>query len=279
MPLTTQELISDHGEAVSDLLAGTLQAAGSHLGLTDAQVGRVVHALSACGQLVTSARQGDYLTASIAAVQVVDLASNDGAPQWVARYLPILGELAEANSADEVEKILQAAAAPVGSWRGKRGAGNHSVTINGYLGAKGGWEWLGDGGVPTASSFHYGIYAPIGFEATMGICKSSSLGLFLSVLDLGAIVDFRTNSETQTQGSGMEAATVEKAPRVGLAQVFSPGLSVVWGIPTVPLVLGVGGSVTPRLRRVTFVGTDTKEEAAAFQVAAFLAVDVTILPF
>jgi hypothetical protein len=276
--MTAAMRIEGNAVAVTDLITVGLSVVGPRLGMSSDTIARVVRAVPAAGQLVVTARQGEYLTAVISAGQVLDIMWPDGTPVWVRRYLPFIGELAQAKDPAEVEKLLQGAAAPVGSYRGKRGSGKRSVTVNGYLGAAGGWEWLADGSLPHASSFRGGLFAPIGIEVSRGFGDASSIGVFLSVIDLGALVDFRTASETETHGTGMEAVQVEQQAVLGFDQVFAPGLHLVWGISDTPLVLGAGAALTPNLRRVTFVGDQTTDEVTALRVGAFLAIDITIFP-
>jgi hypothetical protein len=107
------------------------------------------------------------------------------------------------------------------------------------------------------------------------------LGLLLSVLDLGAITTFRTGAEP---GGNLEGASdttqpvrADEAPQVGIGQVFSPGIYATlapWQAS--PLVIGVGASLSPRLRQVAQAGVS--RDVDVVRVGAFVAVDIPILP-
>jgi hypothetical protein len=229
-------------------------------------------------ELLRAALNKDYVNASVQVILLVKTMEGGDLPPWT-QYLPLLAELAQADTSDKVQHVVEQLAAPVGSYRGKRGGGNRMISINGYLGVQGGYEWLGEKGIPKAGSAQYGIFAPIGVESAWGFGKNSSIGVLLTVIDLGALVSFRTSSDSTPHTAGMDTVTVEQSPQIGLSQVFSPGLYVVYGIPWTPLTIGAGGSVSPELRSVKFTSTGVEEKAGAFRVGAFLAVDITIFPF
>jgi hypothetical protein len=271
--------IRTHAAAVSGLLLPIFRVTSRRFGLDAAALERLARAISVAGEFVASARQREYLAAAGAAVQILDLLETDGAPAWAVRYLPMFGELAQAQDAEQVEEIMQAVAAPVGSWRAKRGRGKQTLSVNGYVGLSGGSEWLHAAGVPSSSSLRGGLFGPVGLEWSWGICTGSSLGVLVSVLDLGAFVDVRAGSETDVKGSGAGSVTVQQDARVGFSQVLSPGIAALWGIPDLPVVLGFGAWMTPKLRRVTFIGTETTEEVTAIRAGVFAAIDVTLFPF
>jgi hypothetical protein len=272
------EDITAYASALTSIPTAMTGAFAASVGLTAHQLTPPTDAIAIWTQLLSAALNKDYVNASVQVILLLKTIEGGDLPPWT-QYLPMLAQLAQADTADKVQNVVEQLAAPVGSYRGKRGAGNRMLSINGYLGAQGGPEWLGGGGIPKARSFQAGVFAPIGFESSWGFGKSSSLGVLLSVIDLGAVVSFRTSSDTTIHGAGTDTVTVAQSPQVGLSQVFSPGLYVVYGIPCTPLALGVGGSLSPELRSVTFTSTGAEEQTSAFRVSAFLAVDVTIFPF
>jgi len=270
--------ITAYASALTSIPTAITGAFAPSVGLTAHQQTPPTDAIAIWTQLLNAALNKDYVSASVQVILLVRTIEDGDLPPWT-QYLPLLAELAQATTSDKVQQIVEQLAAPVGSYRGKRGAGNHMLSVNGYLGAQGGPEWLGGGGIPKAPSFQAGVFAPIGLESSWGFGKSSSLGVLLTVIDLGAVVSFRTSSDTTTHSAGMDTVTVAQSPQIGLSQVFSPGLYLVYGIPCTPLALGVGGSLSPELRSVTFTSNGAEEQASAFRVSAFLAVDVTIFPF
>lgn len=225
-------------------------------------------------------RKADYVRAIISlTLMAQDMGAEDNTPAWLKKYGPFIGQIATARNPEEVQKALEAAAVPVGGFRMKRGNGKANITLNGYLGLQGGYEWLGAAELPSAGSPRLGLFGPIGIEGSIGFgqdCKQS-IGLFVSVLDVGALADFRLNAAAPSSAEGEPQVTVDQVPTFGFAQVFSPGAYLVYGVPNWPLVLGAGVSLTPQLRRVNFVESDISRDVSSLRVGAFAAIDVTLL--
>ena len=114
-----------------------------------------------------------------------------------------------------------------------------------------------------------GIAAPIGICASKGLYNknkhryTSSLSLFVSVLDLGALVQFRISD-----GSSPLSNKVE------FRDFFSPGLFLVYNIGSCPFSIYLGGNYSPILNRVTI--DDQIREASHFRISAGLVVDIPI---
>jgi hypothetical protein len=209
------------------------------------------------------ARAGEYVQ-SFAELNAALLAADvlKELPAWYTRYGGFLAEVASAKSADDAQKAFEAAAEPVGAWRQKRGKHHSALTINGYVGVQGGGEWLSGHDVASSRAWQGGLFAPIGFEASKGFCKDSSIGVLLSVIDLGALVDFRDGTNAN--------------PNVGFRQVFSPGLYALYGLPIGPITAGGGVSLAPELRSVNLNGGTLTQDVNAIRLSVFFAVDVTI---
>lgn len=197
-------------------------------------------------------------------------------PEWepVRRVLPFVVELASAKESKDVAAALEAAAAPVNSYEAK--FDRSSIAINAFVGGSVGPETTSTGkwaGVVSLS-------APVGVHVTTPLGSGKSMvhgGLFVSVIDLGALTATRLEKEVGDTGE----PTVETAPSVGFAQVFSPGILATLGIGRSPVVLGLGASVTPSLRKATIIGQSgtTVEEIPAIRLQLLLGIDVPILPF
>lgn len=92
--------------------------------------------------------------------------------------------------------------------------------------------------------------------------RESSLSLFLSVVDLGAVVSYRLS---QNQAEGLP-------DNITLRQVFAPGLFVAYGFKRAPISLMLGTQYTPELRQVDASQLTTKYNA--LRVSLTLAVDI-----
>lgn len=195
-------------------------------------------------------------------------------PAVVDRGMPLVVELANATSSDQVAKTLETAAAPVGSYRRK--FERFTVSLNALVGVSGGMEWLEDGSTATNSPV-LSLTAPVGVHAAWPTSDNLHLGVMVSVLDLGNLAAFRLKNEVQGG-----TTTVRNLPRASFSQVFGPGFYGTVGLglgttPRSPLLVGAGVSVVPGGREVT-TATGTTEHTAV-RASLFLAVDVTLLPF
>ena len=256
----------------------------------------VAHAVDAAD----AARRRDYGSSVVSLIQAANaLANTDKLPPWFRRHLSFAVDVASARTPEEFEKVLESTAAPLGSFRSKRGnprigqrfvtrdkavPGRWTVGFNAYVGVTGGVELLVDDDLVGSLSLPTGtvsLFAPVGLEGSVGIWRHSSLSLFLPVLDVGGLADFRTQP-TEDASAGIEdgastTAEVAQQPNLTFAQVLSPGAYLVLGLGRVPVSLGAGFSYTPKLRKVVVGGRDS--EASALQVGAFLAIDIPLYIF
>jgi hypothetical protein len=187
-----------------------------------------------------------------------------------------------------VRSALEAVVAPVGSWRMKRR--RPMVSLGALVGGGGGFEWtLAGGGLidprPVGS---VSLLGAVGLDVSFPV-RSSTLGGFLSVVDVGGLMSLPTGQLQGTllgEDGTMRQSVFEISPRVSPEQVLSPGLYFRWGIFSTPLVLAVGGSITPFARHVQELRTEPipsgnvfSRDVSVFRAGAFLSADVTLLPF
>lgn len=202
--------------------------------------------------------------------------TDDAGVAMLRKMLPLLVELASAKKSADVATALEAAAAPVGSYTAKYD--RTSIAINGFLGVSAGPEitptgkWSGTGA----------LYAPIGLHMTTPLGSGHAWfhgGLFVSVIDLGALTATRLATELGTDDG--KSPTVETTANIGFAQIFSPGLFVTLGVGQSPIVVGGGAAVTPSLRKAITLenGVSKTDELPAVRVQGFVALDLTLLPF
>lgn len=191
------------------------------------------------------------------------------------RYLTFAATIAEARSDTAVTAALNAAALPVGSYRSKRGTDEDQhvkvgVTLNGYVGAGGGYEHV-EGGVSHASAGQLGLALPVGFELAFGGApyrkgrRLPSVAVFIPVVDLGTIASARF----------APSDTVVETPSPTWSQVFAPGVFLMFGLSDHPIAFGAGWQMT----RSTREDRQTGRRLDAQRVSALLAVDVPVFRF
>ncbi|HET9627482.1 MAG TPA: hypothetical protein VFP84_39265 [Kofleriaceae bacterium] len=265
---TVRSVVDNYARCVTATFAMPVVAALVPALAKDPAIGRFEDVIKHLGAALDHARAGEYMPAFVEIGAALGFAGITP-PAWFNKYGGFLADVASAKTAGDAQKAIEAAAAPVGSWRQKRGAHN-TAWINGYLGGQVGVEHLFGTGAVNDYSFQGGLFAPIGLEVDHGFSGTWSVGLLASALDLGALVDFRAASDK---------ATVKTNANVGARQVFSPGAYVLLGIGLgkggVPLTLGAGASISPELRSIE-LGNGTTRDVNALRFNAFLAVDVSI---
>lgn len=181
--------------------------------------------------------------------------------------------LAEAQSGAEVRAALEAASSPVGGWQAKRYREGRRTSITAFPGLAVGGEWVIDGPYSRTA----GVALPIGPEVQLlrrslsdsdapGCFVFCSVGLFVPVVDLGALLSYRLKSSD----------IVESEPNSGFRQVFAPGLYVSLGVGRSALAMLVGGQFMPGIRKVS---EDSDISGHAWRLGAALTLDVMLFGF
>lgn len=193
------------------------------------------------------------------------LGDNNLIPDKVKTVIPVMVEIANAKSSKDVANVLEAAAAPVGSYREKAKREMFSVTA--LFGATfAGQEYYTLDNEKKSHSLGIQAFAPLGVHYSIPIQKAdwfNHVGLFLSVIDFGPIVSTDTESGVKSESN------------VGFKQLFSPGaygLLHIYG----PLNIGAGVSKTPEVIKSSASG-DAISDAWRYQ--GFIAIDLTLFPF
>jgi hypothetical protein len=191
--------------------------------------------------------------------------------------VPLAIDLARSKTAEGVKKALESAAAPVGTWRLKRRS--HMISLGALVGVNGGFE-LPVRPSQAEKTLTFGVFASVGIDFSWRCMATdkcpSTLGVFLSVIDIGAVLSYHHSLEDDP------TIDTEKTPKISWAQVFSPGLYLRWGACMTPLVVGAGVSLAPRLLSVKKtetgdVNTEQRTERTVLRFLAFLAVDIPVL--
>lgn len=232
-------------------------------------------------ELFDDVRARNYQAAWVDALALAqDFGVYDKLPKWVSAYGSFAVQLAAAKTSEEAQAALEAAALPLGSYENKRTAGNFAMTVTALPGLRYGREWVqrSDVEAEPSSAAHTGMFAPVGVDMTWGIADKWSLGVMVSVIDLGNLVDYRLEEKDDVPTTdASETVDVDTEPKVGFAQIVSPGAYLTLGIYDLPLVIGGGVSLAPGLRTLESSNGE-KSDGTVLQASAFLAVDVSIFP-
>lgn len=200
----------------------------------------------------------------------------------ILRYGTLIAGVATAENSDDVEKAIEAVALPSGSARIKRES-VCNIALNAYVGLFAGHESLEDGNNKVMIN-SYGVTAPVGIsfawgsrankEAKTRKCKSriktvggKSNGIFLSLIDIGAITALRFGDSTTT-----------KLPTIQLKNIVSPGIFYSLGFGKCPLSMNLGVQYGAGLRKVSAT-TTTLSEKDYVRFSVSLLVDIPLLNF
>lgn len=195
------------------------------------------------------------------------------------KYLPLLVEIASAESSNDVAAALDAYAAPLGSYELKYE--KSMVAINGFVGGFAGWEKMKTERVH-GTNVALGGWVPVGLHVSLPFKLFEGkfhVGPMFSLLDLGTVSTARVNEDpAKSKGDAAgQTATSSAAAQVGWKQVTAPGLYGVIGLLESPIVVGFGISYVPELREVALSDGST-DDASVFRYGGFLAIDVPIFP-
>ncbi|MFO0577284.1 MAG: hypothetical protein U1A78_25035 [Polyangia bacterium] len=259
----------------------------------------IVRLLGVC-QVLGDMFQGNYADGIRGTIVLL---SEDAAalPESVRRYLPLISDLASAKDAKSVQAALQAAAAPLGTWRAKQRRPMISVTS--VVGGSAAWEHaLGPTNVMLSDGWGAGAMASLGVEFSAdwySLCRAfrgdgcgmspptkanGSIGLYATVIDLGQLAVARVSGLTDTSTSmnpPNQQTNVQRQSNVSWEDVFSPGLYLKLNIPRTPLTFGGGAAYAPQLRKYSFTDPSanvTSEFLSTIRVGIFFGVDLTLFP-
>ena len=189
-------------------------------------------------------------------------------------YTNFISDMASTDSAKQVTDVLKKYAEPVKSYRVARQSGN-SFSLQAFPGVYYGLENLKAEGRSNWSNA-FGVTGPIGFSFSIGNSlkpttvlsrKPYSLSLFLGLVDIGAALSYRFNNDE-----------TDLPDKITLAQIFSPGLHLVYGLANSPLAIKAGWQYSPELRSITTDGNETTEYGAS-RFSIGMTVDIPILIF
>lgn len=173
-----------------------------------------------------------------------------------------VNDMAQAKNSDDVEKAIEAFALPAGSYAIKQKS-DFTVALNAYPGLLPAWEIGGGQGI--SNSFSTGFTAPVGLSVSFGhVLGSTDLGLFIPVIDLGAVTQIRLGDNSNTTA----------LPQLSWSNFISPGLFVTYGIRNSPFSLNAGVQYGPNIQNNL-----QSSGASTYRVGLGLTIDIPIFNF
>jgi hypothetical protein len=179
----------------------------------------------------------------------------------VTKIIHFINDIALAKNAEEVEQAIEAIALPSGSYSIKRGA-QFNVSLNSYPGILLGGEWAYS---ESNTTFSTGFTAPVGLSFTKGSRKNHSNGIFLSIIDIGALTRLHLDNDSDTQ----------TIPKFNFANIFSPGIYYHHGWKNTPISLHLGAQFSPQLRTLDAYA----DPVESLYFGASVVLDIPILNF
>jgi hypothetical protein len=159
--------------------------------------------------------------------------------QQIDKWSGFMAASVSAKTSEEVSDVVKRYVNPPSSYIDKR---NHpfTITIGGMPGLYLGRERLLDTlGKSKECKTTLGLTLPVGLDFGFATGKNSNVSIFASIIDLGALLSYRLNTNANTLPD-----------EFNFKQFLSPGVSVGWGFPNTPLTLSAGYQYAPQLRKL-----------------------------
>lgn len=150
----------------------------------------------------------------------------------------IIGQIAEARTADEVKEVIESFAAPVGSWRDKRMA-KFNLALDSYVGP-GYIQSISKENSAIKDISNFTVSTPIGLSASFMLYKGKTpFTILTSLLDIGPITAKRFSDDTATIG------------KIYLKEILAPGIhgSISFN-KKFPITFNVGYQQFPLLKKI-----------------------------
>lgn len=180
-----------------------------------------------------------------------------------------------AETPEEVQLAIENAVLPAGSSSIKKKS-EWNIAVQSYLG--GFYQLKKASQENTSWNNEFGLHGPIGFSVSYGFKKWGAISGFVSVFDLGAIIDYKLTKDSVITSNGASSGTVvKKEGKITLEQIVSPGVYLVYGFPgNIPLSLGVGTQYGPGLSKISQGGVNVVNNPS-WRPCVFLSVDIPLV--
>lgn len=230
------------------------------------KIGEWNQVLASFGDLIADVNTENYSHAVMTAVRWLEPVLEEKLTSRILFFGSFIAAVVEATDPSELAALIETYSLPPGSSARKKHS-DWSLSLNSYVGFFYGLEKLE---TDEERAGVYGVNAPLGLALSKGFQQGGSLSLYGSVLDLGGIVAYRFNDENTSD-----------LPEITLANLFAPGLYVVYGLgQNIPLSLGAGYQWGPQIRGVnvgTQGGTSLELVESQGRINVFLGLDLHLL--
>ena len=184
------------------------------------------------------------------------------------RVLVFASQLATIESSEDMEELLQAYAAPIGSSSTKRSS-PFSITLNSYVGLNTGSETVHIPG-ENEEGYYWGLTAPVGFAFSFKPVNDmkGSVSIFATILDLGSLVNVRLENDDTSYND------------LRFEHFLTPGLGLSYNFNNIPLTVGIYGSYITNLREIKYLDEGATEILGGRNVTRFnvsLLIDIPLL--
>ena len=183
--------------------------------------------------LVDAVQEKDYQR--IITTLLIEFGSYTSSDNFYNKHLTFIAQMADLKSAQDMEALLNAYALPIGGSSIKRQS-SFNLSINGYVGITAGTE-KAYGSLSNQSKANIGLTAPIGVSSTF---LSGKLTAFISLIDLGSVVNQRLNNDTTSYTD------------FKIEYFFTPGVGLYYNAPKLPVTFGVHWNYIPNLRTIKY---------------------------
>lgn len=243
--------------------------------IIDKQIQSVISQTKIGLEFTESVGTGNYASAANSIFNLFNDFYKDQINPELFKYITLVADVTSAESAEEVKEVFDRAILPAGSYHIKRST-KFSASINAYVGASAGYEWntkqgdnmrLRKGGTTLGATIPIGV--GLNFSQGDENNEKCSHTVFISVLDLGALLNYNLKSDDST-------FLTSSNPAINFANVLSPGGSYILGIKNHPISLSFGAQYMPKLRDVLDTDNVVINQAGAFQLRFGLLVDVPL---
>lgn len=174
--------------------------------------------------------------------------------------IQFVNDMAVAQDAEDISKAIESFALPAGSYAIKRKA-KRNVSLNSYPGLLFSAEITPS----EKTAFGIGFTAPVGLSLSWGGKNGGSSGIYLSVIDIGAVTRLRLDNTQDTRA----------LPEFTFKNILAPGLYYSIGFRKSPLSLNIGAQYGPELRVIK--ANNTYDTFDSFRLGIGLVVDIPLL--